>query len=437
MTTTLLVLHQKLSQAIQDFIEEDTTGIIGAGVTVLSTNLNKWDRAKDDRFNDWWLYITEGNNLGVEREISDYATATGTCTVRGANLAAEAGAVTVRWGRYSWAEKLISLNNASREIYPNLYRAIENHDLITGNILPNSHFQDWASSSYPDFYTTVLAAAVANTTITYIRGGAKSVKVTPTAANGYLVISASSYPQLLDLMGRTVSFKAWAYPEVANDATLVIYTLKADGTAQTLTSTTACPAGKWTLLKLEDQVLNDDLVSIQFRFNVITNAKYVYFDNARVTGRNLYEYLLPTDFQNGAVTQAFVQDEGYSDNYCDDLEPRSWSKVLGFKVISDGTYKYLQLPWLYESSRQIRLLGIAPLEELSSQTDTISLDGEKVRLLIAYAAMDLFERLEGVPASEDVGRFLSNSTKWKRKYYFLLPNLGMMMPSQHANMRVY
>ncbi len=437
MTTTLLQLHQKLSQQIGDWIEEDTTTNIGAGVTVLSTALNLWDRGKDDHFNEWFLYITEGNNIGVERRISDYATTTGTCTVRGSNLAAEAGAVTVRWGRYSWAEKLISLNNAIRELYPSLFRPVYSTDLIVNNILPNSHFTDWAASSAPDFYTTSNVTATENTTAAYCRSGGSSLKLVASAADGYSYITSNNYPTLLDLMGRTVTFRTWVYPEVADDAFLTIYTIKADGTTQTLNSTTTCPAAKWTLLELEDQAINDDIVEIQFRFRVHTNLKYAYFDNARAYGKTMREYLLPTDFKNGGVSQAFIQNEGYSDDPCDDLRPMSWSKVPDIKTVEDGSYKWLQLPYNYTSGRQIRLEGYAPLETLSSATDTISLDGEKVDLLIAYAAMDLFERQEGVPASQDVGRFTSNYFKWKMKYMELLPQLRMTKRSQTMNKRAY
>lgn len=436
MTTTLLTLHQRLSQSIQDIVEEDTTINIGAGVTVVSTSLNKWDRGKDDYFNDWWVYITEGNNIGVEREVSDYATSTGTLTVRGGNLAAEAGAVTFRLSRYSWAEKLLSLNNAIREVYPHLYRSCYDTSLIANNVLPNSHFTDWSLTTVPDWFTLNSATAAKITTAGLKWGNGSSVMVTASAGNGGIYCHSNTYPTLLDLMGTTITFRSWVYPQAANDAFIQIVTGKADGTAQTLTSTTACPAAKWTLVELEDQSINDNIISIRFEFTVVTNTKYAYFDNARVYGMTMDEYLLPIDFKNGTVQKAHVQSSAYSEDPCDDLRPLGWEKTY-FQIIDDGTYKWIKLPFLYETGRQIKLEGYTSLETLSTSTDTISLDGEKVDLLIAYAAMDLFGRNEGVPASEDVGRFQTNYGRWSAKYYELLGRIGMMRPSKSMNLRMY
>jgi len=327
-----------------------------------------------------------------------------------------------------------AINNASREIYPNLYKPIDDKTLITGNILPNGHFRDWSQTTYPDHYSLSNVTAVASTTAGTYRGGTKSAKVTASAGNGYLYISSNSYPRLLDLMGKTVTFKCWAYPEVANDATIEIYTVQADGSAQTLTSTTSCPAGKFTLLELEDQELNDDLTEVQIRFKITTNAKYVYFDDARVTGRNVYEYLLPVDLQNGDVREVWMQGTGYSDDICDDLQPRFSDLIYGWDVFSDGTYKYLRLPFLYSSEKRIRLLGICPLEEVDDDTDTITLDGEKVNLLITYAAYLLYEMEIGTPSSEDVSRYERQAGRWWAKYKRLQSHMRMTRPGQTLNL---
>jgi len=246
-------------------------------------------------------------------------------------------------------------------------------------------------------------------------------------------------------MGKTITFKCWAYPvDTADDATIQIYTIKADGTTtQTLTSTTSNPEGAWTLLELEDQAINDDIVEIQFRFRSKTNATHACFDAARVTGRDLYEYLLPTDFKNGTISQVYIQTSGYSDDACDDLQPRYWERVFGYSTINDGTYKYLRLPSLYSNNRQIRLIGYCPLESLSASTNalaaakTISLDGEKLNLLIAYAKYKLYQAQEDIPSSEDVGRYETASAKAYLEYLRLLPNLRMIAPSGTMRLPIY
>ena len=328
-----------------------------------------------------------------------------------------------------------AINNAIREIYPNLHKRLEDKTLITGNILPPFIWN--TDGDELDFYTEPTGTLAKTTTAGLFRNGENSASVTASGADDYLYISSNDYPRLLDLMNRDIDYKGWAYPQTADDAFLTIYTVKADGTAQTLNSTTSCPASKFTLLELEDQPINDNIVEIQFRMRVHTSGQYVYFDPPRAIGMNIYEYLLPQDFQDGFVSSVEIQTSGYSDDICDDLQPRSWEKVYNWSIVNDGSYKYLRLPAGYSNGRKIRLIGYCPLETQTADTSTISLDGEKVNLLIAYAAYLLYEMVESVPASGDVSRYERASSKWLSKYYRLLPMMKMATPRMSMNLPNY
>ena len=239
--------------------------------------------------------------------------------------------------------------------------------------------------------------------------------------------SSDDWPALLDLMGHTVSAYVWAYPEEADDATITIYTKQADGTAQTLASTTSCPAKEWTLLKLEDQVLNDDLVDVQVRLGITTNAKYVYFDSSRLMGMNLYRYLMPTDFTH--LSRVFVQTQGTADDICDDLGlVPNWEEVFGVTTEEDGTYKYLRLPVLYNKARSIRLMGDTSLETLSADTDTISLSGAKVDLFLANACYQLFKILSGSVSSADTSKYQDEMSRRLFEYEHLKRSHRMYRP---------
>lgn len=100
-----------------------------------------------------------------------------------------------------------------------------------------------------------------------------------------------------------------------------------------------------------------------------------------------YRYELPSDFQDGALSR--VQIEIYSDET--DLDDARWETIYGWEIIPDGTTKNLRLPYLYAKDKIIRLIGYKPLEELSDSSDTISIDGEQVNLLLAYAGGKLFQ----------------------------------------------
>jgi len=417
-TKTLLEIDQLLLEAISDFISVATTTNITTDNFIISTNLNAYDMSRDDFFNNWHVYLNTTNNPDVDRPVKDYTASTGKLEIYGAALAAESAAITIRLSRYSWADRKNAIKRAIEEIYPAVYLPLESRELITGNILPPFN---WTSATALAKYTgTNVSQAKTTPPSQYVRRGDTSVKLTASAANGYLSIHSDDYPRLLDLQDKSVTLKCWALPEVANDAKIEIRTKQTNGTAQILTSTTTNPAGEFSLLKLEDQDLNDDLVEVKIRLYVTTNAKYVYYDPPRLTGRNILEYILPTDFQAGMIDEVHIQTSGKSDDPCDDIHPIYWSEIRGWEIINDGTDKWLQLPYVHSNKYQLRLIGTKKLESLSADTNTISLDREeRVNILIAYAAYRLFKMIKGVPASADISRFDVLAREWLSEYYRL------------------
>lgn len=438
MSTTALDLNKRLSQSMGDFIEHPVTTNIANSTLIVSTHFNKYDQETDGTFKGSWVYITDKVNAGEDRKVQHYYTANATCDVFGANFAAEATNIaTVRLHRYSFTDKQLAINASIREIYPALHKRVDDTNLIANNILPNSRFERWDVTTQPYKYSATSCAATANADSGWTRGAGKSVKLVASEALGYMEITSDNYPRLLDLMGKTITFKCWVKPGVKDDARITIWAKQADGTLQNLSSTTSCPAGEWTLLKLENQKLNDDLVLVKFKFIVVTSGNTAHFTGARVTGRKLYEYMLPEDFQDGAVMQAFVQGESYSDDGCDDLHPRNWSSIYGFSIIDDGTDRYIRFPKLYPNAAMIRLIGISPLSTVSAATDTIEIDGRKLDLLMAYAKYKLFQALEEPVSTEDTGGHESASAKAYGEYMRLLPSLRMPIPTGTMNIPTY
>lgn len=438
MSKTLATLRDSLSQNIGDYIHSTVTTALTTNNSVVDTTLSQYT-SKDDWFNRQWCLITSLANAGANRKISDFATSTGTLTILGAALASDAAAkATYEIHTYNPDNKKRAINAASKLIFPTLYRAVEWDDtLVMGNNLPNAHFEDWAVSTYPDYYRVTNATATETTTAGLIYGGVSSAKVTASAGNGYMSIASDQYPQLLNLMGQTVSFKCWAYPEAADDASLVIYTQKADGTAQTLTSTTTCPAGKWTQLKLESQAISDDIQYIAFRFKVTTNAKYAYFDNARVIGAGVYEHVLPQDFQQGELSCVYQQISGNSDDICDDMFTNASQVLTYFKwdTVTHNGIKYLRLPYASTSEAKLILKGYAQLEQLSADTDTMSISDPQAELLLMYAAFKLYEMEAGLADSESKASLRTEGMYWFNQYQFNKASIGMTPPQSQTRLR--
>jgi len=231
------------------------------------------------------------------------------------------------------------------------------------------------------------------------------MKVTDSGSGGgYAYISSHTYPRLRDLMNRTCNIYVWVNPQTANDAVMQLYTINAASTEQTdLITSTANPAGKFTLIKAENLSVSNDVTEIQIRFIVTTASQYVYFDNARVNGLPLDEYLLPDEFVDGHLAQVHVQTMGLADFPCDDLRPRYW-EWQPHRIVSDGSNRFVQIN-TNPKDRLIGLRGIGPLESLSADDDTVTLDAHRIPLLIAYAKL-IFADMEKAPVSaEDVDRF--------------------------------
>ena len=433
MSKTLINLRDKLSENIGDYLHSTVTTALAASTNLVDTTLNKYTNS-DNYFDRWYALITSENNDGENRRVDSYTDSTNTAVVYGGNFTSDVAALaTYELHRFNPDNKTRAINKASRDLYPWLFRSLTDYTLCSNNSLPNGHFEDWASASYPDKYSVTNATASASTTAGTYRGGTTSAKVTASAANGYMSVSSNAYGQLLNLQDKTVTFKAWAYPETADDATLVIYTVQADGTEQTLTSTTSCPAGKWTLLELEDQQLNDNLSEIQFRFKVATNAKYVYFDNARGTGVSVYDYLLPTDFAEGKLLNVSIQMDSNMEDGCDDIRYGRYFPVFDWGIRTDGANKWLVLDRAYGDSLSFQLQGYAQLDDnLSADTDTVTIDDPYTNMLVAQSIVCLYEIESGGASIDSKGAYYNEMLFWMGQVNGYKKRLSMTMPTMQA-----
>ena len=409
MSKTIANILDFMGYEIGDYLHSTVTTALAASAVIVDTTLaNLYGGATDNYYKDWWVKITSLANSAVVRLVSDYVASTKTLTVQGGNFASDgAGLATYELHRYDPAIKLRAINRAARDVFPLLSRAIVNRTLITGNWLPNSSFEDWAATTKPDFYAVTNATASKNTTLGLGGSDTNCAYVTASADNGYMYISSDEFRSLLDLAGQSVDFKCWVYPQVANDARLVIYTEKPDGTTQTLTDTITTYATKWNFVTLTSQTINTGISYISFRFKIGTNTKTAYFDNARVlTGNTVYKLVLPTSFNPGIIKQANVQVTAYqkrsTSQYidpCDDIGGlNKYDPIYNWNVFNDGTYSYLRVPALIKGSR-IELKGLSPLENTATaDTNTIAISDPYTDALV-YKACSILYQMIAEPAS--------------------------------------
>jgi len=410
-TITLLALLQDFGESHGGFHSFATTTNITTDQDVISTALTDYDNSEDDFFKDWWLWINTIANATKLKKVTAYTSTSGTLTVDGVAYSSESAAATCYLFKYNRDQMKEALIQAEKDIFPTLYKRVDNQTLSTGNILRDGHLEEWSSTSALTYWT------VSNVTLTRTinagstRGGTYSAHADATAANGNISVSSNTFPELLQLQGKTVNAYAMANAETLDDATIIIDTVSKDGTTtQTLTSTTSCPAGYWTRIEFESQTLNDDLQEIKFTLNTATSGEYVIWDNVWFGSQQLSEYLLPLQFVDGHVSQAFVQTRGHEDPIMYDLSPFTENKgeQFNYEIYNDGAYKYIRIP-KFPNKRLIRLKGYEPLEALSADSDTITLETEKAPLLISKAAEKLYEYVID-PLINEIERFRADMT---------------------------
>lgn len=108
-----------------------TTTDIAANQSIVSTELTDSGWTEDDRLVDYFVRITSGNNSGVIRRITAYTGSSGTITVSGTALAAEAGSVNFEVYRRAPGMLIRALNQGRVLAYPSLYRPIYDRSLNT------------------------------------------------------------------------------------------------------------------------------------------------------------------------------------------------------------------------------------------------------------------------------------------------------------------
>ena len=134
-TTTGLQLDQRLSESIGDWISHPVTANIAANTVIQCNHLNQYDDAGDKAWENHWVFITSKNNINVERKVRFSYTANAVLNVYGNNLAADTNVADIRVYRYSHAQKLRAINDAIREIYPDLFREVDDTSIVCNSAL--------------------------------------------------------------------------------------------------------------------------------------------------------------------------------------------------------------------------------------------------------------------------------------------------------------
>lgn len=426
-TTTYLALRKLFDQSIGDSLEFSTTVDIAANNVIKSTELNPYDDGVDGYFDMFWVTVETGNNVDLKRKTglpvagTTYATSTGQLTLPGAALTAETASVTCRLHQYNPTDKNSALTEAIKEVYPALSKSIDDMTLITGNIPPDGHMEYWSSSTAMSWWSTTNCSVAQASAAGSTRGGTYAAKATNSAASGYVSLNSNAYPRLLNLQDKTVNAYAYALPETADEPAIVITTKDKAGSTQTLASTTTAQAGEFTQIKLENQKINPNLTDIEIRLRTAGSATYTVWDDVYLGSDRQVEYLMPDSLVLGSLDEVRIQTATRSDEAMYDPHPFITypGANVSFKTFNDGTNVYFRLLESVPAERRMRLIGKKPLETLTSTTDTLTLEADKIPALIAKARMIFWSRLTTPISKGDKDKAVDEYNKAARDFYRL------------------
>jgi len=395
-TTTWSTMRQDILRPLGLITSSTTTSALAGDKVVIDTKLT--DRFPvDDYFNNqWFVHITSGNDAGKIRRVTDYTQSTGTLTHLGANYA----------GGDSPSFELTPLDptevqnlyNEAREIvYPEISMVRDLETVVTGNrqhtytlpstirkvdrvylgnrrnansgdnLLLNGDFEDWdADQLTPGSQnnwtlagsgSTFNKEAQTNNPENYlVLHGDNSGRLAVAGTNTTLVQTftpASSSYTTLPTEGQEVNLSAWVYCNTASRVKLYIET--AVGSFHGGTG--------WELMK----------ASATLAHNATTAVVGVH-----VTASNVAAYI---DEIWMTIGQSEMTDVPYN-------ELRNWEHVPPVAGASDGGV--LRFDAILPSKHRIRVVGRDLLSPVSSDSDTVEIDGDllhpvydKVRQLIA------------------------------------------------------
>ena len=374
-----------------------------ATTTALTTNKVVVDTKLTDRFpvddyfnNQWFVHITSGNDTGKIRRVIDYAQSTGTLTHGGANYAG-GDSPSFELTPFDPTEVLNLYNEAREIIYPDISMVRDVETIVTGdrqhtytlpstirkvdrvyignrrdassgdNLLLNGDFEDWDADQLTpgsqNNWTLAGSAATFNKEAQtnnpenyLVLHGDNSGRLAVAGTNTTLVQTftpASSSYTTLPTEGQEVNLSAWVYCNTASRVKLYIET--AVGSFHGGTG--------WELMK----------ASATLAHNATTAVVGVH-----VTASNVAAYI---DEIWMTIGQSEMTDVPYN-------ELRNWNHVPPVAGASDGGV--LRFEEILPSKHRIRVVGRDLLSSVSSDSDTVEIDGDllhplydKVRQLIA------------------------------------------------------
>ena len=232
-SVTLATLRENICRELGFWREVATTSAGDtSGDTIISTALADLG---DDSIEDHYALITASTSTGLattSRKIKGFQAPAGTAYLYRAYTQQVSSASTIEIMKIDPTELLAFINRSISDSFPYLSIPVADTTLVSGNILANSNFEEWAVATYPDYWRASVSTVTKSTTKLF---GTYSCQVGTAAGNAYL--SSDNWDILRNLEGGSITVYCFAKTAAASNAHIQVYTIDLDGTAATTAST--------------------------------------------------------------------------------------------------------------------------------------------------------------------------------------------------------
>ena len=405
-TISLLSLKQKIAKELGIYDNGTATGNGESdGSTLVCTDFARY---ADNSLKDKFLQTTSGATLYNRKIESNYANEgiIHPYKVFGAQIVSA-----ITFDIYDLDPDLFTshINRAITDAYPDFHKSVINTELIGNNSLVNNDFEDWTSSSYPDYWRARVATVAKSTTAFH---GTYSCSVTTAAGSCYL--SSNNYPALLKLEDSTVNFYCWVKTAAASNARIQIVTTTQAGVSKTHSSSYHTGGDEWELIELEDVDIPDSLAEVRFVLAIATTTT-AYFDYAFCNG-GCDEYPLPL----GISSVVRVNECNDRDDYT--ITERS---PLDFEIQERNFVKYLILGD-ESSGKKLELIGYEEQTELALATETINASDIWEKIITYGACAGILRSYGTLLTPSDSAGALARAKEYENRYEMLKSRYRMI-----------
>ena len=401
-TTTRAVLRQRLQETyFGDYLSLTSSGV-GTTATIVDASLANYAEG-DDAFPGWWALITASGHaaIGEERRVKGsggYASSSTTLTLAEAFGTALGNSAAYEFSKNRPTDYHNAINRAIEQLHPMLFLPIIDESLVVDNLLSNSLMETYAATVFTGWTEVGSPTTSAETTIVF--HGTNSAKVVASGAAGQMTQAPTI--TIENVAGKTVFLKCWVYATAASTARI---RLDWDGT-NFENSDYHTGVDEWQ--KLEASAAVPETATQVKAILEVADGGTAYFDLCRMFIDPIYRYTVPSTIIGAPH---FVYEQG------NESEPKG---------------PYFQIPLSGpKAGMLLRVEGKGYLSRPTTDAGTTEVDGARVDLIIARAAMNMTNILLGqTTSSDEIARLEGIRERATQDFIDLRdqPGVAMMMP---------